>query len=160
MSLPDRSIQSMNILTEYNREDGTIDHGTKPVITTTTTTNHKLGPKANTGFINANLRALDRSGAPCRRWQRNGFQLKSFTGHTWELSSWKGLDKSSMLNGNGDHSSGQDLSMQESSDQKPSESDTAHGSHAGDQPDRMDINTPAASSPPPLLAATAISIET
>ncbi len=50
---------------------------------------HKLGPKANQGAINAGLRALDRSGAPCRRWERKPFQLKSFTGVVWGLSSWR-----------------------------------------------------------------------
>lgn len=49
---------------------------------------HKLGPKANQGAINAGLRALDRSGAPCRKWERKSFQLKSFTGVVWGLSSW------------------------------------------------------------------------
>lgn len=54
---------------------------------------HKLGPKANQGAINAGLRALDRSGKPCRRWQRNGFTVKSFTGVVWGLPSWRGLAK-------------------------------------------------------------------
>lgn len=49
---------------------------------------HKLGPKANQGAINAGLRALDRTGAPCRKWERKPFQLKSFTGVVWGLSSW------------------------------------------------------------------------
>jgi INO80 complex subunit Ies4 len=50
---------------------------------------HKLGPKANQGAINAGLRALDRSGAPCRKWERKSFQLKSFTGVFWEVSTWR-----------------------------------------------------------------------
>lgn len=49
----------------------------------------KLGPKANQGAINAGLRALDRTGKPCRRWQKKGFHLKSFTGIQWGLPSWK-----------------------------------------------------------------------
>jgi hypothetical protein len=49
---------------------------------------HKLGPKANQGAINAGLRALDRSGKPCRKWNRGGFTLKSFTGVVWEVSRW------------------------------------------------------------------------
>lgn len=74
-----------------SRPDGTIDHsadkakpgngGTVPA--------HKLGPKANTGAINAGLRALDRSGKPCRRWERKGLQLKSFTGTLWNMPSWR-----------------------------------------------------------------------
>lgn len=49
---------------------------------------HKLGPKANQGAINAGLRALDRSGKPCRKWARGGFRLKSFTGVVWEVPRW------------------------------------------------------------------------
>ena len=54
-----------------------------------TTVGHKLGPKANQGAINAGLRALDRTGKPCRRWEKTGFRLKSFTGRAWELPSWR-----------------------------------------------------------------------
>ncbi|KAI5294281.1 hypothetical protein KEM52_004337, partial [Ascosphaera acerosa] len=49
---------------------------------------HKLGPKANTGAINAGLRALDRTGTPCRKWSKRSFRLKSFTGVTWEVPAW------------------------------------------------------------------------
>lgn len=111
------------------------------------TANHKLGPKANTGFINANLRALDRTGTPCRRWARKGFQVKSFTGHAWELPSWTGSSSSALADGTSD-SSNKEISMQDSSEQRPSESDTAAGSNTGDHQDKMDISTPAASSPP------------
>jgi hypothetical protein len=31
---------------------------------------------------------LDRTGKPCRKWQRAGFQLRSFTGVSWGVSSW------------------------------------------------------------------------
>ncbi|PHH87305.1 hypothetical protein CDD83_9047 [Cordyceps sp. RAO-2017] len=72
-------------------EDGTIDHSNaanRPA------GGHKLGPKANQGAINAGLRALDRSGKPCRKWCRRGFTLKSFTGVVWEVSRWKAPPKS------------------------------------------------------------------
>ncbi|KAJ5698199.1 hypothetical protein N7462_000204 [Penicillium macrosclerotiorum] len=49
---------------------------------------HRLGPKANTGAINAGLRALDRTGAPCRKWERQPFKLRSFTGVMWQLPAW------------------------------------------------------------------------
>lgn len=49
---------------------------------------HRLGPKANQGAINAHLRALDRSGKPCRKWNRGGFSLKTFTGVEWEIPRW------------------------------------------------------------------------
>lgn len=52
-------------------------------------TSHKLGPKANQGAINAGLRALDRTGKPCRKWEKTGFRVKSFTGRIWEIPSWK-----------------------------------------------------------------------
>ncbi|KAK9459005.1 INO80 complex subunit Ies4-domain-containing protein [Lipomyces oligophaga] len=51
-------------------------------------THSKLGPKANQGSINAQLRALDRSGHPCRKWTRTTVELKSFTGWEWTISTW------------------------------------------------------------------------
>jgi hypothetical protein len=76
----------------FHREDGTIDHSnTTPRAANGTA--HKLGPKANQGAINAGLRALDRSGKPCRKWQKGNFKLKSFTGVVWELPRWKAPPK-------------------------------------------------------------------
>ncbi|KAF2219083.1 INO80 complex, subunit Ies4 [Elsinoe ampelina] len=78
--------------------DGTIDRSgdaAKPVAPTTTTAAHKLNPKANTGAINANLRALDRTGKPCRKWDRKGFALKSFTGVNWAIGSWSAPTRAS-----------------------------------------------------------------
>lgn len=75
-----------------HRPDGTIDHSgdkSKPGATGAPIPAHKLGPKANTGAINAGLRALDRSGKPCRKWERKGLQLKSFTGTLWNMSRWR-----------------------------------------------------------------------
>ncbi|KAL6863899.1 DUF1711 domain-containing protein [Trichoderma novae-zelandiae] len=65
-------------------EDGTIDHSGASGRPSA----HKLGPKANQGAINAGLRALDRSGKPCRKWARGGFKLRSFTGVVWEIPRW------------------------------------------------------------------------
>jgi len=53
----------------------------------------KLNPKASAGAINANLRALDRTGKPCRRWHRTPFQLKSFTGSVWTVPGAWGAPK-------------------------------------------------------------------
>ncbi|KAK2065478.1 DUF1711-domain-containing protein [Colletotrichum caudatum] len=64
-------------------EDGTIDPNARGG-----PGGHKLGPKANQGAINAGLRALDRSGKPCRKWAKGGFTLKSFTGIVWEVPRW------------------------------------------------------------------------
>lgn len=71
------------------REDGTIDPSGRPG----GSAYHKLGPKANQGAINAGLRALDRSGAPCRKWTKGGFKLKSFTGILWEIPRWTAPSK-------------------------------------------------------------------
>ncbi|KAF2813144.1 uncharacterized protein BDZ99DRAFT_486488 [Mytilinidion resinicola] len=49
----------------------------------------KLGPKANQGAINAGLRALDRTGKPCRKWGKKTFAIKSFTGVTWTVPTWR-----------------------------------------------------------------------
>ncbi|KAL2110597.1 hypothetical protein VUR80DRAFT_971 [Thermomyces stellatus] len=59
------------------------------------TASHKLGPKANQGAINAGLRALDRSGKPCRRWGKGTFRLKTFTGAVWEIPRWKAPERTS-----------------------------------------------------------------
>jgi len=56
----------------------------------------KLGPKANTGAINDKLRALDRSGNPCKRWTKAGFQIKSFTGIQWTVPTWAASKKQQM----------------------------------------------------------------
>ncbi|KAH0543000.1 hypothetical protein FGG08_002608 [Glutinoglossum americanum] len=62
---------------------------------------HKLGPKANQGAINAGLRALDRTGKPCRKWIKKGLQIKSFTGVAWQLPTWR-APKSTKINANGE----------------------------------------------------------
>ena len=49
---------------------------------------HKPGPKANQGAINEKLRALDRTGKPCRKWGKASFTLKSFTGQVWQIRTW------------------------------------------------------------------------
>ena len=65
-------------------DDGTGEHATGRGAAA-----HKLGPKANQGAINAGLRALDRSGKPCRRWGKGAFRLRTFTGALWEIPRWK-----------------------------------------------------------------------
>lgn len=134
-----------------HREDGTIDHAAgKTSNTNGITASHKLGPKANQGAINAGLRALDRSGVPCRKWNKKPFSLKSFTGVVWELPSWKGGEKAPpTLNGE-ESSETKDISQQSSSEAKPNGSDIAMDSNAGDRPDPMIMSTPPASSPAPM----------
>ncbi len=56
----------------------------------------KLGPKANQGAINAGLRALDRTGKfKCRKWEKKGFKVRSFTGVVFDLPSWKAPPRTS-----------------------------------------------------------------
>ncbi|KAF1813679.1 DUF1711-domain-containing protein [Eremomyces bilateralis CBS 781.70] len=69
---------------------------------TPTTHGPKLGPKANQGAINAGLRALDRTGKPCRKWERKGFSVKSFTGVVWEAPTWRAPKKAVNLDANGE----------------------------------------------------------
>ena len=80
-----------------NRDNGTNENNestNRPWTTPAPLTGHKLGPKANQGAINAGLRALDRTGKPCRKWEKKVFRLKSFTGITWEIPSWHAPKKS------------------------------------------------------------------
>jgi hypothetical protein len=79
----------------------------------------KLGPKANQGAINACLRALDRTGKPCRKWAKSGFKVKSFTGVAWDARAWT-AHKKAMADFAGDvksdsSSSGENKPTQESS---------------------------------------------
>lgn len=84
------------------RPDGTIDRSQEkkgPVPGPNPNPAHKLGPKAHTGPINAGLRALDRTGKPCRKWERKGLVLKSFTGTVWGLNTWKAPPRENASNG-------------------------------------------------------------
>ncbi|KAJ5782128.1 hypothetical protein N7457_003902 [Penicillium paradoxum] len=91
----------------------------------------RLGPKANTGAINAGLRALDRSGSACRKWERKPLQLRSFTGIMWQLPSWR---TPSMSNSNSSVDSKVSVLESGDSDMKPMlnapGTDTANGSSA------------------------------
>jgi hypothetical protein len=130
-------------------EDGTIDHSARPV-NGAGGPGHKLNPKTNAGAINANLRALDRSGKPCRKWARKTFAVKSFTGIMWDIPSWKGGEKAVLMNGD-DSSEAKDVSQISSSEMKPNNDSDVAMSNTGDAaPEPMAMSTPAASSPPPL----------
>ncbi|PQE25358.1 hypothetical protein CJF30_00000080 [Rutstroemia sp. NJR-2017a BBW] len=75
-------------------DDGTIDPaGSTPRTANLNGGSHRLGPKANQGAINAGLRALDRSGKPCRKWEKRSFVIKTFTGQTIEIPRWKAPPK-------------------------------------------------------------------
>lgn len=107
----------------------------------------KLGPKANTGAINAGLRALDRSGKPCRRWEKKGLQLKSFTGTFWGISSWSGSHRPG-LNADGE------VQSDSSSEIKPDASMLAsEKSASGDALDVTMTNGIESSPAPPIAVS-------
>ena len=90
------NLYKMIMLIDSGRDYGTADNNestNRPWTTPAPITGHKLGPKANQGAINAGLRALDRTGKPCRKWTKQSFVVKSFTGVTWELPSWRAPKK-------------------------------------------------------------------
>ena len=110
-------------------EDGTIVH-TKPK-GPAPGPNHKLGPKANQGAINAGLRALDRTGKPCKKWTKSGFRLKTFTGVTWEIPSWR-APKTKMLDGEGEPSKGSTTSNSHSKADNSNSNGGSEKSTSGD----------------------------
>jgi len=48
----------------------------------------KSGPKANPGGINAQLRALDRTGRPTRKWTKVPFPVQTCSGYTFYSTTW------------------------------------------------------------------------
>ncbi|KAI1389704.1 DUF1711-domain-containing protein [Hypoxylon trugodes] len=130
-------------------DDGTID----PTGKTNGGTYHKLGPKANQGAINAGLRALDRSGAPCRKWNRGGFRVKSFTGVIWEIPRWTAPPKPKPQATPEEPAASAESSNKENKDgsQMKSENSTSHAD--GEQrsiPPSINASSPA---PTPVVAA-------
>ena len=144
------------------REDGTIDHSATASRAGNSAA-HKLGPKANQGAINAGLRALDRSGKPCRKWQKGGFKLKSFTGVIWEIPRWTAPPKIRM-EGNSEESASGD-SSKENKDNSQMESEKSEKSNSGADVDMGGstagnlVSSPAPSIPSapaaPIVAASA-----
>jgi len=147
-------------------EDGSIDHSsTAPRATNATGAAHKLGPKANQGAINAGLRALDRSGKPCRKWQKGSFKLKSFTGVVWEIPRWTAPPKVRAEGTLGDSASGD--SSKENKDNSQMESEKSEKSNGGADIElgstaSNNVSSPAPSAPPassmpsaPVVAASA-----
>lgn len=110
---------------------------------------HKLGPKANQGAINAGLRALDRSGPPCRKWQKGGFRIKSFTGTTWEIPRWRAPPKV-IINGQSEGST-PESSGKENKENSQVDSDKSNG--VQDIDIGSSASMPASSPAPPISAA-------
>ncbi|KAK3701631.1 hypothetical protein LTR37_015382 [Vermiconidia calcicola] len=132
--------------------DGTIDHVNPnkqgPFTAPNPVSTHKLGPKANTGAINAGLRALDRSGKPCRKWERKGVQIKSFTGMQWDMPSWKAPSRDPFSGDVKSDSTG-------SSDLKPNGSSALPSDRSNSGMDNGDVTMTnrIESSPAPAVAA-------
>jgi len=141
-------IKVIHILT-LHREDGTIEGGRGAGLSA-----HKLGPKANQGAINAGLRALDRSGKPCRKWAKGGFTLKSFTGVVWEIPRWtappKLLPESSADDSTPASAEGSSKENKEDNSQLKSEA-----SNNGVDVEMQSVPSMAANSPAPLPIAAA-----
>ena len=93
---------AVNYTDSNDHRDGVLgtDEANRPWTTPAPLAGHKLGPKANQGAINAGLRALDRTGRPCRKWIKHGFHVKSFTGVIWRIPSWR-APKKELLDTNG-----------------------------------------------------------
>ncbi|KAK5171033.1 uncharacterized protein LTR77_004177 [Saxophila tyrrhenica] len=129
--------------------DGTIDRNTGLPTAPAPIPAHKLGPKANTGAINAGLRALDRTGKPCRKWERKGVHVKSFTGMMWGVGTWKAPLQSSAFAG--------DVKSDTtgSSDLKPNGSSALQSeqSNSGADPGDVTMTNGIESSPAPPVAA-------
>ncbi|KAH8728437.1 INO80 complex, subunit Ies4, partial [Phaeosphaeriaceae sp. PMI808] len=107
----------------------------------------KLGPKANAGAINANLRSLDRTGKfKCRKWEKTGFRIRTFTGSTVELGSWKAPQRAAIFS--------EDVKSDStgSSDSKIKDESSAISEKSGltPAPPALDVM---ASSPAPMAAA-------
>lgn len=131
-------------------EDGTIDQSAK------TTTVHKLGPKANQGAINAGLRALDRSGKPCRKWSRGGFTLKSFTGVVWEIPRWTAPPRSGPDGESTEASAAASADNSSGKENKENgvEPNSVNNSNSGDQ-EAQSVPSVHASSPAPMAVGAA-----
>lgn len=146
--LEPRPLTSITSYTNYrNREDGTIDPTGK------NGAYHKLGPKASMGAINAGLRALDRSGAPCRRWGKGGFRVKSFTGVVWEVNRWTAPQKSNpeATSEEASTASGENNSTKENKEEGQVKSDS--NSHPGGEQPSIPPSVHASSPAPAAVAA-------
>ncbi|KAK2796831.1 hypothetical protein FQN50_009392 [Emmonsiellopsis sp. PD_5] len=128
-------------------EDGSIDPNARPT-NSGTTASHKLGPKANQGAINAGLRALDRTGKPCRKWERKSFKLKSFTGVIWQVPTWSAPPKPEVVETPSDEKNGTPAGDVDSK----ANNSMSEKSHNGEV-DTTPLPTNAVSSPAPVAVA-------
>ncbi|TGO30834.1 hypothetical protein BPAE_0003g01190 [Botrytis paeoniae] len=103
---------------------------------------HRLGPKANQGAINAGLRALDRSGKPCRKWEKRSFIIKTFTGIPIEIPRWRAPPKVSVNPSTEGSSTGDSSKENKENSQIESEKSTS----------AMDLDATNLVSSPPAIA--------
>lgn len=130
------------MLTHYHRGE----NGEALPPTALTAAEKKLGPKANAGAINACLRALDRTGKPCRKWQKKPFAVRSFTGYQWGAGTYATLQdsKDSSFAGDVKSDTSETRTQEEGSGDKPAGS-------SGGSADTPMVN--GVSTPQPLVAA-------
>ena len=134
-------------------EDGTIDHSNSA---NRASGAHKLGPKANQGAINAGLRALDRSGKPCRKWARGGFRLKTFTGVMWEIPRWTAPPKKNPDSGTEDSAAPSADNSSSKENKENGQGDTsAVNSNSGADAEMQSAPSVHASSPAPMAITAA-----
>lgn len=133
------------------REDGTIDHSSAAARPSA----HKLGPKANQGAINAGLRALDRSGKPCRKWAKGGFKLKSFTGVAWEIPRWTAPQRINLESGTEDSTAPSAEGSNKENKENGNEGNSVSNSNSGPDIEMQSAPSIQASSPAPIAVAAA-----
>ncbi|KAL7790025.1 DUF1711 domain-containing protein [Trichoderma ceciliae] len=130
-------------------EDGTIDHSSAAARPSA----HKLGPKANQGAINAGLRALDRSGKPCRKWAKGGFRLKSFTGVVWEIPRWTAPPRTNPESGTEDSAAPSAEGSNKENKENGNEGNSISNSNSGPDVEMQSAPSIQASSPAPIAVA-------
>lgn len=106
------------------------------------------------GAINAGLRALDRSGKPCRKWNRGGFQLKSFTGTVWQVSRWTAPQKPQPEEASKEPSVSAEGSNKENKEGSQLKSENSNSGADGER-QSMPASVTAPSSPPPVPVSAA-----
>ncbi|KAF7953176.1 hypothetical protein EAE96_006391 [Botrytis aclada] len=134
-------------------DDGTLaPNGTTPRAPNGNSS-HRLGPKANQGAINAGLRALDRSGKPCRKWEKRSFIIKTFTGIPIEIPRWRAPPKVTVNPSTEGSSTGDSSKENKENSQIESEKSTS----AMDVDATNLVSSPPAIAPAPAPASTSTS---
>ncbi|TGO17262.1 hypothetical protein BTUL_0019g00520 [Botrytis tulipae] len=123
-------------------DDGTLAPNGSTPRASNGNSSHRLGPKANQGAINAGLRALDRSGKPCRKWEKRSFIIKTFTGIPIEIPRWRAPPKMSINPSTEGSSTGDSSKENKENSQVESEKSTS----------AMDVDATNLVSSPPAIA--------